>query len=189
MQSVQQTADTARTHTPSKIKLEIKPTPHAEATTFARHGLCNSFVHGFGIAGGVRGHRNVGLEPFHVSPSTILGVAVLRNVGCQLGVPGDGVVLSKKVGDVGEMARSKIDSGDAGSNGEAILKNVVAVRRGYGGERVGLTGDCGDIGDIGEIGDMGDVRGDEKLVGRIDGELVQGIDGEFIGSGDGVSGS
>lgn len=79
-----------------------------------------------GTTGGILGHKNVGLDLPHASPSSILGVAVL---------------LSRKVGDVGEMARSKTDRGDAGSNGEASLKYVVTVRFGCGGERKELCGD------------------------------------------------
>lgn len=109
----------------------------------------STLVFARGIAGGVLGHRNVGLSLFHVLHSAILGVAVRRDVGCQVGVPGDDALLSRDVGEVGEMARSKIESGDAGSKGEASRKNGV-VRRGGGGQRNGLYGEWGEVGEIGE---------------------------------------
>lgn len=62
-------------------------------------------------------------------------------------MPGDGVLLCGNVGEVGEMARSKIESGDAGSRGEASRKSFI-VSRGTGGERKGLQGDCGYLGEF-----------------------------------------
>jgi hypothetical protein len=52
-------------------------------------------------------------------------------------VPGEGALLCRNVDEVGEMARSKMDSGDAGRRGEASLKSFI-VSRGTGGERKGL---------------------------------------------------
>lgn len=48
---------------------------------------------------------------------------------------GEGVLLSRKVGEVGETARSKIERGDAGRSGAARGKSVLAAKRGNGGER------------------------------------------------------
>ena len=89
------------------------------------------------MEGGVRGHRNIGLMPPLVPQSTMLGVAALKNVSCWSGVPGGGVLLCKNMGEVGEIVRSKIESGEAGSMGEASLKSFI-VSRGTGGERTGL---------------------------------------------------
>jgi hypothetical protein len=63
------------------------------------------------MEGGVRGHRNVWLMPFHVPNSIVLGVAVFKNVSCWSGVPGGGNLLCRRVGEVGEMARSKLEIG------------------------------------------------------------------------------
>lgn len=74
-------------------------------------------------------------------------------MGCdQLGVPGEADLRRKNVGDVGEMARSKIDNGDAGRRGEATVKMLVVMRCGSGGERKGLCGDWGEESGIGEVG-------------------------------------
>jgi len=106
------------------------------------------------MEGGVRGHRNVGLMTSHVPHSTMLGWAVLKNVSFWFGLPGDGVLLCRNVGGVGEIARSKIESGEAGSKGEASLKSFI-VSRGSGGDRKGLQSDCGDFGEFAASGEYG----------------------------------
>ena len=65
------------------------------------------------------------------------------------------------------MARSKMDRGDAGSKSVASLKWFV-VRRGLGGERKGLWGECGEVGDIGEY----EKRGERDDVGEY-GEMIE----------------
>jgi len=65
-------------------------------------------------------------------------------------------MLCRNVGDVGEMVRSKIDNGDAGSSGDASLKSGLKVRQGGGGQRKGLSGDVGVVGEYGNCGEHGD---------------------------------
>jgi hypothetical protein len=85
-----------------------------------------------GKAGGALCHRNPDLITSYISPSfspshsAILGVVFLKSVSCELGVHGQVVLLSRKVGDVSEVVWSKMDKSDVGSSGEAGLKNVVA---------------------------------------------------------------
>lgn len=84
----------------------------------------------------------------------MLSVAVSRNVGRWFGVPGDGVLLCRNVGDVGDMARSKMESGYAGSKGEASLQSFV-VSRGTGGETKGLKSDCWGLDELAASGEIG----------------------------------
>lgn len=86
--------------------------------------------------------------------STMLGVAVFKNVSPWFKVPEDDVPFCKNVDEVDEMVRWKTDSGDAGSRGEASLKSLI-VSRATSGEKKGLCGDCGDVGEFIAVGEKG----------------------------------
>lgn len=70
----------------------------------------------------------------------MLAVVTVTDVSCSSSISGDGILLSTTLGEVGEVARSNIESGDAGSNGEASLKKVV-MRRGAEDMKEELRGD------------------------------------------------
>lgn len=113
--------------------------------------LSSKLVLAHNTPGSVLGDMDLEPSPSLSSPPA-LSAAFLKNVASN-GVPGVGVLLCKTGLDVGETARSKIESGEAGRSGVARGKSA---KCGSGGVRKGLYGDSGEVVEMGECGKRGE---------------------------------